>query len=126
MEKLEYRSWIILVSFAYVSITAGLTWHLLYPPIYSFGECEELIVVHNCSTPMTSLAPYLTETDYVREECPTACSYFPTASSVSEVDHEGWDFIQEIGVHACSTAADCRFASFGWSTVVAVAVSMQI
>jgi hypothetical protein len=126
MEKLEYRAWIILVSFAYVSITAGLTWHLLYPPVYSFGECEELIVVHNCSTPMTSLAPYLTETDYVREECPTACSYFPTASSVSEVDHEGWDFIQEIGVHACSTAADCRFASFGWSTVVAVAVSMQI
>ena len=125
-ESLQYKAWIALASFAYMSIGAGLTWHLLFPPVYPFGGCTELVAAHNCSTPMSTLAPYLPDNEYVRDECEASCSISTTSSSVrdvAKVDRGGW---QEIGIHACSPAADCRFASFGWSTVVAVAVSLQI
>ena len=123
-EKFHYRSWLVLVSFAYLSIMSGLTWTLLYPPIYNFGNCEELVRMHNCSTPMISLAPYLTDVAFVHDECPTECSWFPTESVGEVVDD--FDYSKEIGIHTCSTAADCRFASFGWSTLVFLSVILQI
>ena len=126
--NLHYRGWLSLGTFAYVAVIAGLVWNLLFPPIYRHGHCDELLALPdtNCTVRLDTIASYLPNIT-AGDECPVHCaSAIADATEQSQIEMKEQDSWQAVGVHACTKAADCQFNSFGWSTVVALAVTLQI
>lgn len=133
-KTLTSQAWLVFSVVAYVVVLLSLGYHVAYPPL--FEGCTDtralkLASEDGCSEPLNSqevdlFGQELVVTwldDKLSEVCPVLCDE-DTANRATTFKYEdAWNIL---GIHPCHEALDCRFESYGWSTIVIFVTSMQL